>query len=122
MSYSSSRAITNSTMSRESAPRSSMKDASGVTSSSLTPSCSQMISFTFCSTVDAAITLLLASAPTRASHVQAAVDVQDVPRDVAGSRRRQEGHRGGDLLGTGDPSRRNHVGVEGPLGLAEGRG
>src|SRR5439155_249764 len=52
MSYSSSSAITSSTMSSESAPRSSMKEACGVTSSSLTPSCSQMISFTFCSTLD----------------------------------------------------------------------
>tara|TARA_A100001015_G_scaffold179482_1_gene199532 strand:- start:491 stop:1438 length:948 start_codon:yes stop_codon:yes gene_type:complete len=40
VSNSSSRAITNSTVSSESAPRSSTKEASGVTSSSLTPSCS----------------------------------------------------------------------------------
>src|SRR3989475_11842248 len=98
MSYSSSSAITSSTMSRESAPRSSMKDADGVTSSSLTPSCSQMISFTFCSTVDP-ITLLLCA---RGSHVQTAVDVQDMPGDVAGGRRGKEGDGRGDLLGPGD--------------------
>src|ERR1043166_9122230 len=46
---SSSKAITNSTMSSESAPKSSMNDASGVTCSGLTPSCSTMMSLTFSS-------------------------------------------------------------------------
>src|SRR5690348_10301300 len=50
MSKASSKAITSSTVSRESAPRSSTNDALGVTSPSSTPSCSTMICFTFSST------------------------------------------------------------------------
>src|ERR1700736_788356 len=46
---SSSKAITNSTISSESAPKSSMNDAVGVTCSGLTPSCSTMMSLTFSS-------------------------------------------------------------------------
>src|ERR1700734_2181197 len=51
VSNSSSRAITNSTVSSESAPRSSTNEASLVTSSSLTPNCSATIFLTCCSTV-----------------------------------------------------------------------
>src|SRR5260370_24859209 len=47
----SSNAITNSTWSRESAPRSSTNDAVGVTSASSTPSCSTIICFTRSSTL-----------------------------------------------------------------------
>src|SRR6185369_7085467 len=50
MPNSSSNAITSSTVSRESAPRSSTNDASGVTSSSSTPSCSTMMLFTLSET------------------------------------------------------------------------
>src|SRR6185437_6011255 len=46
----SSKAMTNSTVSSESAPRSSTNEALGVTSASSTPSCSTMICFTFSST------------------------------------------------------------------------
>src|SRR5437870_4553028 len=46
---SSSNAITSSTISSESAPKSSMKDACGVTCSGFTPSCSTMMSLTFSS-------------------------------------------------------------------------
>lgn len=49
VSNSSSIAMINSTVSRESAPRSSMKEASGTTLSASTPSCSTMMSLTFCS-------------------------------------------------------------------------
>src|SRR5262249_29542147 len=49
MSKASSKAITSSTVSRESAPRSSTKEALGVTSPSSTPSCSTMICFTLSS-------------------------------------------------------------------------
>src|SRR5262245_57479101 len=49
MSNSSSIAITSSTMSSESAPRSSMKEASGLISSMLTPSCSTISSETLVS-------------------------------------------------------------------------
>src|SRR5437763_13322109 len=102
MSYSSSSAITSSTMSSESAPRSSMKEACGVTSSSLTPSCSQMISFTFCSTLDPINSSLTFSRPTRrASHVEAAVHVQHLPGDVACVRPCEERDRLGDLLEQG---------------------
>src|SRR4029077_10659455 len=47
----SSNAMTNSTWSSESAPRSSTKDAVGVTSASSTPSCSTIICFTRSSTL-----------------------------------------------------------------------
>src|ERR1700729_1524149 len=47
-----SNAITSSTWSSESAPRSSVIDASGVTSDSSTPSCSSMIFFTLSKVVD----------------------------------------------------------------------
>src|SRR5215470_14152849 len=47
----SSKAITNSTWSSESAPRSSTNDAVGVTSASSTPSCSTIICFTRSSTL-----------------------------------------------------------------------
>src|SRR5262245_35396107 len=115
MSYSSSSAMTSSTMSSESAPRSSMNEAVGVTSSSLTPSCSQMISFTFCSTLDP-ITLLLGAPP---SHVQPAVHVQDVPGHVAGRRRGKIRHRVRHLRRTRDPPGGNHGRVEGLLLRAE---
>src|ERR1039458_1540526 len=47
--------MTNSTVSSESAPRSSMNLASGVTWSAFTPNCSTMISFTRCSIVFSAM-------------------------------------------------------------------
>src|SRR5579885_2356279 len=53
ISNSSSRAITSSTMSKESAPKSSMMALSPSTSSNATPSCSAMMSLTFLSTDDA---------------------------------------------------------------------
>src|SRR5438445_10522761 len=79
MSKCSSRAMTSSTVSSESAPRSSMNFAFGVTSSSSTPSCSTMISFTFSSTDFA-----MNSSPhgRDALHVQSAVDVEHLARDV----------------------------------------
>src|ERR1700728_476713 len=51
ISNSSSRAITSSTVSSESAPRSSTNEASFVTCSCLTPSCSATMALTCCSTV-----------------------------------------------------------------------
>src|SRR5215472_17915406 len=50
MSKASSKAMTSSTVSRESAPKSSTKEALAVTSPSSTPSCSTMICLTFSST------------------------------------------------------------------------
>ena len=55
----SSRAITSSTVSSESAPRSSMKEAVGVTSDSSTPSCSTIICLTFSSVEEAILNLLI---------------------------------------------------------------
>src|SRR3990172_5575624 len=90
ISYSSSKAMTSSTMSSESAPRSSMNEASGVTSSSLTPSCSQTISFTLASTDDA---MFFTSWLTFSLHVESAVHVDDLPRDIRGARTHEESHR-----------------------------
>src|SRR5262249_36481920 len=115
MSYSSSRAITSSTMSCESAPRSSMQDACGVTWSSLTPSCSQMIPFPPCSTL-AAMSILLAITPSPGSHVQSTVHVQDLARHVARGGRAEVRDRLRHVLGTGDPSDRHQGGVRHPLG------
>src|SRR5882762_6728818 len=62
---------------------------------------------------------LLALAQPRGSHVEPAVDVQDVAGDVARRRGCQKSDRGGNLLGSSNPSGRNDVRVEGPLLLAE---
>src|SRR5258708_12820607 len=59
MSKASSKALTSSTVSSESAPRSSTKEAFGVTSPSSTPSCSTMICLTFSSTAAIRLRLLL---------------------------------------------------------------
>src|SRR5437879_3846420 len=59
MPNSSSKRITNSTVSSESAPRSSMNRAFGVTSFSSTPNSSTIICFTFCSISGSGIRLLL---------------------------------------------------------------
>src|SRR5918996_6538164 len=93
MSKCSSRAMTSSTVSRESAPRSSMNFLVGSTSSSSTPSCSTMISFTFSSTDFA----MNPSPPEEVFlHVQAAVDVEDlacyVGRPVTGEESYHLGH------------------------------
>src|SRR5438128_563368 len=62
---SSSNAITNSTMSSESAPKSSIKDACGVTCSGFTPSCSTIMSFTFSSMDLSAIKICWFEFPVR---------------------------------------------------------
>ena len=67
VSNSSSRAMTNSTVSKESAPRSSTKDASSFTSSSFTPSCSQISFLTRSSTL-----LMLRLSPNEVPHCGAA--------------------------------------------------
>src|SRR5207253_9698821 len=116
----SSSAITSSTVSSESAPRSSMNFACGVTSSSSTPSCSTMISFTFSSTD------FRMNAP---SDVQAAVDVKDLAGDVGGALTGEESYHLGHLArGSDTPERhlreqrlarrrrerRRHVGLDEP--------
>src|SRR5437763_9695558 len=98
MSKCSSRAMTSSTVSRESAPRSSMNFAAGVTSSSSTPSCSTMISFTFSST----------DFPMNApSDVKAAVDVKDLAGDVARALTGEESYHLGHLARGPDASERH---------------
>src|SRR2546427_3991762 len=101
-SNSSSKAITSSTVSSESAPRSSMNFALGLTSSSSTPSCSTMISLTRSSTGFAMYTSRLPECieltrpipcPRGAPlHVQAPVDVDDLARDVRGPVAGQESY------------------------------
>src|SRR5262245_37168383 len=86
MSNSSSNAITSSTVSRESAPRSSMNFAAGITSFSSTPSCSTMIALTRSST---GLSLAAISVLT-SSHVQPTVDVDHLACDVTRPFRGQE--------------------------------
>src|SRR5437867_2587953 len=100
---SSSRAITSSTVSSESAPRSSTNEAVGTTSSASTPSCSTMIPLTFSSTF-ISIRLLWA-----ALHVHTAVDVQYVTGDVSRRLARQEEHGGGDIRGRAEACHGNHL-------------
>src|SRR5438034_1008063 len=121
MSYSSSSAITSSTMSSESAPRSSMKDASGVTSYSLTPSCSQMISITFCSTLAAIVLLLTWLSRPPASHVEATVHVEDVSGDVPRAGGSEKDDRRRDLVGRRHAPRRNDARVKALLRVAQRR-
>src|SRR5688572_1648174 len=108
MSKFSSRAMTSSTVSRESAPRSSMNFALGLTSSSSTPSCSMMISFTFSSTDFA----MNPSPPEtelerRRSHVEAAVDVEDLARHVGRPVSGEESYHFRHFAGGTDALQRN---------------
>src|SRR3989304_474777 len=99
-----------STVSSESAPRSSTKEASGVTSAPSTPSCSTMIFFTFSATSTVPLTSpppAKTSAPG-ALHPQAPVDMDDLTRDVRRAIRGQENNQlrhllGGRLGQTDDP-------------------
>src|SRR5437773_1460589 len=118
MSKCSSRAMTSSTVSRESAPRSSLNFAFGLTSSSSTPSCSTMISFTFSSTGFA----MNRSPPTKidppadCSDVQTAVDMEDLPRHVGGPVTGEESYHLGHLAGGADALER-HLREQRLLGL-----
>src|SRR5262245_23130142 len=114
VSNSSSRAITSSTVSSESAPRSSTNEDAVLISASLTPSCSAMIFFTRCSTFSIRCSFPFYWARVDPNwgrillrHVHAAVDVQDRPGDVVCSRRREVRDRGGDILGLAEPAKRN---------------
>src|SRR5215831_20519102 len=116
-SNSSSKAITSSTVSRESAPRSSMNFALGLTSSSSTPSCSQMISLTRSSTglamnassrrMNSEDTVHLVGGPVGCLHVQAAVDVDHLARDVGRAIAGEEAHHLRDLARRADPLERH---------------
>src|SRR5512147_2488993 len=106
---SSSRAMTSSTVSSESAPRSFTNEASGFTSPSGTPSCSAMIFFTFAST--SAIVVLLGKYSLSlviffepgtlifALHIHAAVHVDHLARDVRSPGRGEEPYRVCHVLG-----------------------
>src|SRR5919106_3089317 len=102
---SSSSAITSSTVSSETAPRSSTKDDSFLISASFTPSCSAMIFLTLCSTFSIAAPSLKRGRILR--HVHAAVDVQDRTCHVAGGGRGEIGDRGGDILRRAEASERD---------------
>src|SRR5688572_19110563 len=113
MPNSSSRAITNSTVSSESAPRSATKAFSFVTSASGTPSCSATIFLT-----RASISLIDSSRSegetqkrggfyAASAHEHAAIDMQLRPGDVAGFGGAQKRHRRRDLLGRAQPPQRD---------------
>src|SRR5215213_1530988 len=126
MPNSSSKAITSSTISRESAPRSSVKLASSVTSSSSTPNCSTMMLLTRSATAIVSL-LLLRSRAGRArtavltqrrilvqtddsSDVQAAGYVQHVPGDVPGLFAGQVKHGPGHVVDGPEPLQRDRAG------------
>src|SRR5678815_4795119 len=119
-SNSSSIAITSSTMSRLSAPRSSMKEDSGLISSSPTPSWSAMMFLTLASIADVA----MLESPlvekggrdiARPSlHVHAAVHLQDLSGDVTGKVGSEERDRVGHVLGRSQPGERNPLHHLGP--------
>src|SRR5579863_6257988 len=83
-----SNAITSSTWSSESAPRSSVIDASGVTSDSSTPSCSTMIFFTLSKVVDI----------TSPLHQDAAIDHERLSGDISRGIGAQECYDPADVL------------------------
>src|SRR5213593_1672616 len=120
----SSRAMTSSTVSSESAPRSLTNDASCVTSSGSTPSCSTMIPLTLSSMLCAISPPPAgrASRPCRCGalsstpiivrarlHVKTAADVQDLPGDVFRSRAEQERDPGGHVLRGPEPLERDKI-------------
>src|ERR1043166_7946801 len=95
--------MTSSTMSSESAPRSSMNEASGVTSSSLTPSCSQTISLTLASTDDA-----IRSPPLNCflRHQQPAVHADHLAGDIPGRGTGEKRDCAGDVFAAPEPPQR----------------
>src|SRR6266498_2043213 len=116
-SNSSSIAMTSSTMSRESAPRSSMKDEVALISSSPTPSWSAMMFFTFCSIVADMVPppWFLVVPRSRAArtaarlHVHPAVDPQDLAGHVRCLIAREKSHRVRDVLRRAEPAERDHL-------------
>src|SRR5262249_60368598 len=105
-----------------------MNFAVGVASSSSAPSCWMMISFTLSSTAFAMNPLRMGKL-TRDSHVEAAVDVEDLPRHVGSPVSGQESYHFRYLTGGSDAlerhlrqqriarvvgKRRRHVGVDEP--------
>src|SRR6266571_4455467 len=117
MSNSFSKAMTSSTVSRLSAPRSSMKLASAVSLSRSTPSSSTMMSFTFSSScfMSIAMGILNGGVGKRSQH-HAAVDDQHLTRNVAGELGGEKEHGGRDIPGRAQPAQGNR-GFVGPASL-----
>src|SRR5438552_13402970 len=105
MSNSFSKAITSSTVSRLSAPRSSMKLASDVSLSRSTSSSSTMMSLTFSSScfISIAMAFLRGGMGTGSQHHPAVHD-QQLPRNVAGEVGGEKEHGGGDILPLPQPA------------------
>src|SRR5215212_5236609 len=125
-SNSSSRAITSSTLSRESAPRSSTKDDSFLMSASATPSCSATIFLTRASrlSIEFLHSFFCGSTAKKRAHsstargrhlsqksplihVHAAIHVQRGAGDVGGVRRAQEKHGLRDVLDLPETAQRD---------------
>src|SRR5438309_5546691 len=113
MSNSFSNAMTSSTVSRLSAPRSSMKLASGVSLSRSTPSSSTMMSLTFSSSCFMSIAMMTLSGGRGGggsrSHHHPAVDHQHLSRNVAGQVGGEKEDGAGDVRGLAQPSQRDVV-------------
>src|SRR5207245_9456724 len=108
MSNSFPNAITSSTVSRLSAPRSSMKLASDVSLSRSTPSSSTMMSLTFSSScfMSMAMGVLKGGVGKRSQHHHA-VDDQHLSRNVAREVGREKEHRRRDLPALAQPAPRD---------------
>src|SRR5207302_150457 len=111
MSNSFSKAITSSTVSRLSAPRSSMKLASGVSLSRSTPNSSTMMSLTFSSSCFMSIAMLTLSGGKgdRRSHHHPAIHDDHLPRNVAGEVGGEKEHGPGDIAAQAEPSQRDVI-------------
>src|SRR5213594_2644846 len=108
MSNSFSNAMTSSTVSRLSAPRSSMKLASLVSLSRSTPSSSTMMSLTFSSSCFMSIAMgTLNGGVGKGSQHHPAVDHQHLTRNVAREVGREIEHRGGDVRPLPQPAQRD---------------
>src|SRR5688572_18876288 len=115
--------MTSSTVSRLSAPRSSTKDASGVTRSSSTPSWSTMIFFTRSAT--GSMKLLSKGRGPKVSlylHVKAAIHTQHLSRHVGGGIGGEEGHRLRDVQGLPDAAQGDGRRARLPGLVGHGRG
>src|SRR5437899_12834898 len=98
LSNSFSEALTGSTVSRLSAPRSSMKLAPGVSLSRSTPSSSTMMSLTFSSSCFMSIAMgVLNGGVGKGSQHHPAVDDQYLSRNVAREVGSEKDHSGGDI-------------------------
>src|SRR3989449_10442058 len=123
MSNSFSKAITSSTVSRLSAPRSSMKLASEVSLSRSTPSSSTMMSLTFSSSCFMSIAMgtLHGGVGKRSQH-HPAVDDQHLTRNVAREVGHEKEHRCGDIRPLPQPAQRNRPDQGCPRVAGDGAG